>query len=604
MKNLHVYDKALESKKYKIDEQQKLRNLHLRKILLGEVFGPFTGKPSIDKKWLRYYSEEQIMAEMPEMTIYDYMMKNNQKNKNETALIYFGNKISFKQLEKAIDNCAKGMIKNGIKEDDIVTICMPNTPEAVIAFYALNKIGAVANMIHPLSSEKDIEYYLNKSNSKVMLCIDIAYKKVNNIIDNTSLEKVIVTSATKSMERITAFLYWLLKGRKINIKENEKIILWDHFIAKANLYNEDPYEQVASNDPAVILYSGGTTGKPKGVVISNYSFNAQALQSKYTEPEALEPENAFLTFLPNFHAFGIGICTHTPLYNGMRAILIPQFNAKKFKKYLRKYKFNVLCGVPTLYDAVSKMKFRKNELNILKLVVCGGDAMSIDLKKRVNAFLKEYGCKTELKIGYGLTESSGVVSLSPDGILDESDVIGYPFPNIEFKIIDINTQKETPLGEDGELIISGPNIMLEYLDEPEETKNTLLQMDGKTWLHTGDIACVDKRGLFHYKSRLKRMIITSGYNVYPSHVEEILTNHEAILKCAVIGIKNESKGETVKAFIVLREGYNNLLTKSSIQKYMKENLAKFEIPREIRYIEELPTTLVGKIAYKELEKMD
>ena len=146
--------------------------------------------------------------------------------------------------------------------------------------------------------------------------------------------------------------------------------------------------------------------------------------------------------------------------------------------------------------------------------------------------------------------------------------------------------------------------MLEYLDEPEETKNTLFQMDGKTWLHTGDIACVDKRGLFHYKSRLKRMIITSGYNVYPSHVEEILTNHEAILKCAIIGIKNESKGEIVKAFIVLREGYNNLLTKSSIQKYMKENLAKFEIPREIRYIDDLPTTLVGKIAYKELEKMD
>lgn len=288
----------------------------------------------------------------------------------------------------------------------------------------------------------------------------------------------------------------------------------------------------------------------------------------------------------------------------MRAILIPQFNAKKFKKYLRKYKFNVLCGVPTLYDAISKMKFRKNELNTLKLVVCGGDAMSIDLKNRVNTFLKEYGCKTELKIGYGLTESSGVVSLSPDGILDESDVIGYPFPNTEFKIIDINTKKETPLGEDGELIISGPNIMLEYLDEPEETKNTLFQMDGKTWLHTGDIACVDKRGLFHYKSRLKRMIITSGYNVYPSHVEEILTNHEAILKCAVIGIKNESKGEIVKAFIVLREGYNNLLTKSSIQKYMKENLAKFEIPREIRYIDDLPTTLVGKIAYKELEKMD
>ena len=558
----------------------------------------------IINKWHYHHKKLPKNVKYFEGSLYDAVYESTLKYPYNTAIEYENNQITYKQLIKKINKVAKALKTLGVNKGEKVTICMPNTPEEVTMFYAINEIGAVANMIHPLSSEKDIEYYLNKSNSKVMLCIDIAYKKVNNIIDNTSLEKVIVTSATKSMERITAFLYWLLKGRKINIKENEKIILWDHFIAKANLYNEDPYEQVASNDPAVILYSGGTTGKPKGVVISNYSFNAQALQSKYTEPEALEPENAFLTFLPNFHAFGIGICTHTPLYNGMRAILIPQFNAKKFKKYLRKYKFNVLCGVPTLYDAVSKMKFRKNELSTLKLVVCGGDAMSIDLKKRVNAFLKEYGCKTELKIGYGLTESSGVVSLSPDGILDESDVIGYPFPNTEFKIIDINTKKETPLGEDGELIISGPNIMLEYLDELEETKNTLFQMDGKTWLHTGDIACVDKRGLFHYKSRLKRMIITSGYNVYPSHVEEILTNHEAILKCAVIGIKNESKGETVKAFIVLREGYNNLLTKSSIQKYMKENLAKFEIPREIRYIDDLPTTLVGKIAYKELEKMD
>lgn len=558
----------------------------------------------IINKWHYHHKKLPKNVKYFEGSLYDTIYESALKYPYNTAIEYENNQITYKQLIKKINKVAKALKALGVNKGDKVTICMPNTPEEVTMFYAINEIGAVANMIHPLSSEKDIEYYLNKSNSKIMLCIDIAYKKVNNIIDNTSLEKVIVTSATKSMERITAFLYWLLKGRKINIKENEKIMLWDHFTAKANLYKEDPYEEVAPNDPAVILYSGGTTGKPKGVVISNYSFNAQALQSKYTEPEALEPENAFLTFLPNFHAFGIGICTHTPLYNGMHAILIPQFNAKKFKKYLRKYKFNVLCGVPTLYDAVSKMKFHKNELNILKLVVCGGDAMSIDLKNRVNTFLKEYGCNTELKIGYGLTESSGVVSLSPDGILDESDVIGYPFPNTEFKIININTQKETPLGEDGELIISGPNIMLEYLDEPEETKNTLFQMDGKTWLHTGDIACVDKRGLFHYKSRLKRMIITSGYNVYPSHVEEILTNHEAILKCAVIGIKNESKGEIVKAFIVLREGYNNLLTKSSIQKYMKENLAKFEIPREIRYIEELPTTLVGKIAYKELEKMD
>lgn len=558
----------------------------------------------IINKWIYHHNKLPKSVNYFEGSLYDAVYESALKYPYNTAIEYENNQITYKQLIKKINKVAKCLKYLGVQKGDKVTICMPNTPEEVAMFYAINEIGAVANMIHPLSSEKDIEYYLNKSDSKVMLCIDIAYKKVNNIIDNTNLKKVIVTSATKSMERITALLYWLVKGRKMNIKENEKFILWDHFMNYASKYQEDPYEAVDSNDPAVILYSGGTTGKPKGVVISNYSFNAQALQSKYTEPEALQPENAFLTFLPNFHAFGIGICTHTPLYNGMRAILIPQFNAKKFKKYVRKYKFNILCGVPTLYDAISKMKFRKNELSILKLVVCGGDSMSIDLKKKVNKFLKDYGCETEIKIGYGLTESSGVVALSPNGILNESDVIGYPFPNTEFKIIDINTKKEAPLGEDGELVISGPNVMMEYLNEPEETKNTLYKEGGKTWLHTGDIACVDKKGLFHYKSRLKRMIITSGYNVYPSHVEEILLNHEAIEKCAVIGVKSESKGEIVKAFIVLKEDNNGLLTKNSIQKYMKENLAKYEIPREIRYIDEIPSTLVGKVAYKELEKMD
>lgn len=555
----------------------------------------------INSRWRKGYKLPKKIKYF-EGSLYDAIFESALKYPNNTAIEYSNNQITYKQLIKRINKCAKALKYYGVNKGDKVTICMPNTPEEVTMFYAINMVGAVANMIHPLSSEKEIEYYLNKSNSKLMLCIDITYRKVENIIDNTNVEKVIITSATKSMERLTALLYWFIKGRKLGVHESEKFILWDHFIKKSAQYINEPYESMDSSDPAVILYSGGTTGKSKGVVISNHSFNAQALQSRYVS-EVLVPENSFLTFLPNFHAFGIGICTHTPLYNGMKAILIPQFDSKKFKSYLRKYRFNVLCGVPTLYDYISRLKFKNDELKCLKLIVCGGDSMNQQLKEKVCAFLKANGAPADVRIGYGLTESSGVVSLSPPGTTD-SNIVGLPFPDTFFKIVDINTGKDKKRGEDGEICISGPNVMIEYLDEPEETKNVLTEDKGMTWLHTGDIGFMDSKGLLHYKSRLKRMIITSGYNVYPSNIEQILNDHDAVLNSAVIGVPDDSKGEIVKAYIILKEGKNPLVTKLSIQKYLKKYLAKYEIPREIEFIDEFPKTKLGKIAYKELENLN
>lgn len=538
----------------------------------------------------------------PDGSLYDAIYESAVKYPYNTALEYGNIQITYRSLMKRIDKCARALKALGIKKGDKVTICMPNTPEEVSMFYAINEIGAIANMVHPLSSERDMEYYLNKSESRVVLCIDVAYSKIKSIIDNTKVEKVIVASATKSMEKLTAFIYWLFKGRKYNIKEDEKVILWNHFINLSSSYEKDPYEQVDGKDAAVILYSGGTTGKSKGVVISNFSFNAQALQSRYVS-DVLTPENAFLTFLPNFHAFGLGICTHTPLYHGMRVVLIPQFNGKKIRSYIRKYKINILCGVPTFYDAMTKMKFKNGELKCLKLVVCGGDALSLTLKQKVNKFLKEKGSDADIRVGYGLTESSGVIALSPEGITNQSDVIGLPFPDCEFKILDINTNKECGINEPGEIVVGGPNLMMEYLGDLEETNNAIYVEKGKRYLHTGDIGFMDGKGLVHYKSRLKRMIITSGYNVYPAHVEEVIMEVDGIKSCAVIGVPSESKGEIVKAFVTLKDNVDVSKVKSNLVKHLKEELARYEQPREIRYIDDLPTTLVGKIAYKELENM-
>ena len=552
-------------------------------------------------KWKQYYTKTPDKIKYDTGSLIDAIMLSATMYPNNVAIDYYNVQFTYKELIDEIKKCAKSLKRLGIKEDDVVTICMPNTPESVIMFYAINMVGAVANMIHPLSSEKEIEFYLNKSESKIILTIDITYFKVINVIENTKIEKVIVTSATKSMGLIVDCAYWLFKGRKEVLKD-DKVLTWDKFIKVGTYYNEEYYIKRNANDLAIILYSGGTTGKPKGIMLSNLSFNAGAIQSRYMS-DTMKPGNSFLTILPNFHAFGIGISTHTPLYNGMRIILVPKFDMKKFGKIIKKYKPNVIAGVPSLYDALTKTKLNKKDLTCLTLAVCGGDAITTENKKKVNAFLKAHGSKTDLRCGYGLTECAGACCLSPEGMENKKDIIGIPFPNCTYKIISPETHKELGIDEDGEICINGPNVMLGYLNEPEETANTLIKhTDGKIWLHTGDVGCIDKDGLLYFKSRIKRMYITNGYNVYPSYIEEILKQHESIYMAAVIGIPHPYKGEVGKCFIVLNEGLKPTFEiKKSINKYLKKNLASYAIPKEFVYVDSLPMTLVGKVSYKDLK---
>ncbi len=532
-------------------------------------------------------------------SLYDAVYDASCKWPYNVAIEYYDRQFTYREFIKATDKVARCLRGLGVKRGDYVTVCMPNTPEATMFFYAVNQVGAIANMIHPLSSEKEIEYYLNKTNSKVMLCIDITYPKLKEVIDNTKVEKVIIASATRSMEKIVQFIYWLKKGRKLKVKEDTRVILWKTFEKYEKKFVGNPRVIVDADDPAVILYSGGTTGTPKAVVLTNMNINAEALQAAYAV-SFLVPENSILTFLPNFHCFGLVVSTHIPLNYGMRVILIPQFNIKKLKHYMRKYRFNIMCGVPTIYDYITKMKWKKNELKDFKIALVGGDAISTELKALANETLKKYGSPAKLQIGYGLTEASGAIAYSPPDE-ENAEIIGYALPNCDFLIKDLNADAEAPYGENGEILISGPVVMKEYLDDEEETKNAFIELNGKRWLKTGDIGCFDKKGLLHFKSRLKRMIITSGYNVYPSQVEKVIMSSSFVDKCAVIGIPDKNKGEIVKAFIVLKEDTNSIIAKTKLHKILKENLARYEIPREIKYVDSLPTTKLGKVAYKELE---
>ena len=423
--------------------------------------------------------------------LYDIVYESSCKWPHNIAIQYYSAEITYKDLVKKIDKVARALKAIGVEKGDRVTVCMPNTPEEVYMFYAINEVGAVANMVHPLSSEKEIEEYLNRSESEVMLCIDIAYPKVEAIIKNTSVRQVIVVPATRSMDFIVRVIYRLTKGRKNHIKRGQNILTWDRFLAQASKFVGNPHVRVNGDDDAVILYSGGTTGKPKGVLLSNLNFNSQALGVKYLVPELLKYRYSMLTLLPNFHAFGLGVCMHIPFYCGMRIVLIPQFNAKKLKAYIKNYKINILVGVPTVFEYLTKIKFGNKDLKNIKGVVSGGDVVSQSLKQKVNDFLKAHGSKAVLQNGYGLTEAAGGMVFSPASVASGPDVIGYPLPDSEVLIRDINTKKPLSYNEDGEILVRGLTVMKGYLDDPIETKEAFVTVNNKKYLHTGDIGYVD-----------------------------------------------------------------------------------------------------------------
>lgn len=535
--------------------------------------------------------------------LYDVVYESSCKWPHNTALEYFDTQITYKDLIKKINKVAAALKAIGAKKGERITICMPNTPEAIYMFYAINEIGAVANMIHPLSSEKEIEEFVNQAESKIMLCVDVSYPKVENIIKNTKIEQLVVVSPTRSMDMLVRLIYKLTKGRKNHIKKSQQIITWDQFLSKSNKYVGNPHARVNATDDAVIMYSGGTTGKPKGVILSNLNFNAQALGAKYLVPELFKPDYSFMAFLPNFHAFGFGCCIHMPLYFGARTFLIPQFNPKKFKSYITRYKVDILVGVPTVFEYLTKIKFKKDGLKNVKYVVSGGDMISMSSKEIINDFLKDHGSKAIIENGYGLTEASGGFIFSPRSVAEEPDTIGYPIPDNEVIIMNLKTKKPAKLGEDGEILVRGLSVMKGYLKKPAETEKAFIKVGNKKYLRTGDIGYLDERGVVHFRSRLKRMIVSNGYNIYPANIEDVTLRCKDISACAVVGREDKLRGEKVVVFVVANPDAREHAIRKDLNNIYKKYLAKYEIPREIRFIDALPKTKLAKVDFKALEQL-
>ncbi len=557
------------------------------------------------KPWLEYYEEEGVPStiEYPDCSMVDMVMQSAEKWPDNVAYSYYGHKVTFKNFVKKIEKAARALKNYGVKEGDRVTICMPNTPEGITMVYAVNMVGAVCNMVHPLSSEKELEYYIKVAESKYVLVIDAVFDKIYKLRDVAQLERIIVVRPSAGLGFLKKKLYNTLHIKKVRLPVNDsRVVLWEDFIANSYFYQGNYHEERGGEDLAVIMYSGGTTGAPKAVMLSNLNINAESICDA-TMIRQVVPGATVLSILPLFHCFGLGVCIHTPLCRGMGCILIPAFSHKQFADIIRKNEPNFIVGVPTLFEALINTKLKSKDLKSVTAVICGGDALNQTLRDKVNQFLENHGSEAKIRVGYGLTEGSGAVCLSPERTFADG-IIGVPMPDTDFKIIKNDTFKELPAGEEGEICISGPLVMMGYLGDDAETAQTIrLHDDGKLWLHTGDIGYLGEDGLIYFAQRLKRIIISSGYNIYPTHLESIINSHEAVLTSTVIGIDHHYKGQVPKAFIVLKPGYKpGKRIEREIRELLERNIPIYALPAAYEFRDKLPKTKVGKVAFRELEK--
>jgi long-chain acyl-CoA synthetase len=554
--------------------------------------------------WADHLGDVPLHLEYFEGSMFEALENIARQYPDNIAFDFMGKSTSYRRLIEETERCARALKTIGVRENDRVMIAMPNCPQAIYMFYAVNLVGAVANMIHPLSAEKEIEFYLNESESVTAITLDQFYDKFERIRENTKVVNIIIASVKDALSRPVRAGYMLTEGRKIQrIPEDAPVIRWKDFLnlSKACFYTFRVDRK--ADDPAVILYSGGTTGTTKGIVLTNKNFNALGQQVVAANP-MFRVGDKMLAAMPLFHGFGLGVCIHTMLSQGGRCILIPRFTAKSYARQIVKYRCNFIAGVPTLYEALLRLPDMDGaDLSCLKGVFSGGDSLSVELKKKFDKFLYDHKAVIQVREGYGTTETVTACCLTPPHMFKEGS-IGLPFPDTFIKIVEPSTERELPYGEEGEILLAGPTVMKEYIKHPEETARTLRRhSDGLTWVYMGDLGTMDSEGFIFFRGRAKRMIISSGYNIYPGQVENVLDSHELVQMSCVIGVPDPYRMQKVKAFVTLKPGVSaDDKTKQILMDYCRKHIAKYAMPYDIEFKDDMPKTLVGKVAYRILEE--
>ena len=554
--------------------------------------------------WEPYMGDVPMHLDYFEGSMVEGVQRIAEQYPNNVAFDFMGKPTTYRELVQNIELCARSLKTLGVRAGDRVTIAMPNCPQGIYMFYAVNLVGGIASMIHPLSAEKEIEFYLNVSHSVTAITLDQFYDKFERVRKNTEVVNIVIASIKDALAQPIKAGYMLTEGRKIQkIPADAPVIRWKEFMRLGHACSWNYKVPRGGDDPAVILYSGGTTGTSKGIVLTNKNFNALGAQITATNP-MFRPGDRMLAAMPIFHGFGLGVCIHSMLFNGGRCILVPRFTAQSYAKLITKYKCNFIAGVPTLYEALLRLPGLENaDYSSLKGVFSGGDSLSVELKKKFDKFLYDHKAVIQVREGYGTTETVTACCLTPTHMYKEGS-IGIPFPDTYIKIVRPGTEEELPYGEEGEILLAGPTVMKEYLDNPEETALTLRHhADGLTWVYTGDLGTQDDQGFIYFRGRAKRMIVSSGYNVYPAQIENILDAHDKVTMSCVIGVPDAYKMQKVKAFIVLKPDVPQTdSVKQELLDYCRKHVAKYAMPYDIEFRDELPKTLVGKVAYRKLEE--
>ena len=599
---------AYKEKLAKLSEKDyQLRELMLKDMADGTIQGPVVEYPEISKTWYRYYNKKDIINNIPEKKVNDVIFDNNANYMNDTALEYFGRKITYNELKENGDKAARSFTKLGVKEGDHVSLIMPSLPETTYALFGLLKIGAVATLIDPRYNPEKIKSLINETKSDIVMTVNIAEDKIEQVKDDLQCSKIFSVSPAESLPLgLKLALGTKEKIEKIRKKKanNET---WKEFIE----YGQDPSINVIESEykkdaPAAIVFTGGTTGNSKGAIMTTHDLNTLM----YCQDSALrlvERHSKYLGVMPPFIAFGLAVGLLNPLSVGAVVDLIPTFDPHKFGKLIVQHKPNHVIVVPSVWEEMANSKYAKNKnFSYLKTIVAGGDGMTIPAEEEFNNFIKTHGCPdTKITKGYGMTEVTSCATYTVEDAVNKPGSVGIPLVKDMIKIVDHDTGEELPYGCEGEVYIYSPALMGGYLNNPEETKKLIFEdVDGKKWVKSGDIGHMDKDGCLYIVDRIKHMIIRpDGFKVYPTTIENYIKQVENVSMCKVVGGKDPEyvKGEFPVAYIVVDQE-NVDETIENVKKTCREHLPEYQLPIDYIPINEIPLTLIGKADVKVLQK--
>jgi len=547
--------------------------------------------------WLKFYPPDLKQSlEYPKISIAELLRSSAKKHPENIALIFLDSRISYKQLDSMVDAFASSLHELGVKKGSRVGILLPNFPHFVVSYFAALRLGAIVIPCNPLYKDKELEYQLNDAGAEVLIASNDKigenelFASVAKIRDRISVKHIITCSLTDFLSPIKRALAPLKKIRKIAYPNTSNFM---------NMLNGGKLPSVDINpvkDIALLQYTGGTTGTSKGAMLSHYNLVSNAVMVSRWLPMR-EANEINLAVLPFFHIYGLTVALNAPILSGTTIIIHPRFDVKHVLETLEKEKVTVFCGVPPMYVAcINYPEVSKYKLKTLRGCISGAAALPVSVRKKFNELTS-----ANLVEGYGLTAASPVTHCNPlhkDAIIKDGS-IGIPFPNTYAKIVDVeNSKKELSVGEIGELCIKGPQVMMGYWNRPDETAMVL--KDG--WLLTGDIAKIDDDGYFYIVDRKKDMINASGFKVWPKEVEDVLYQHQAVKEVAVIGVPDEYRGESVKAYVVLKDGFEGKVSEDEIIKFCREKIASFKVPKVVEFRNELPKSIIGKVLRRHLRE--